>query len=257
MELSSSPILCTKETLPTNVAVDNYDIPEMISKAILYSTLVDHELNQKNERIERANFDSSIRDYYMKRPDNAADSLYTLRQCNYLNPNEAVLHNIPANFIIDKEETEKTIKALLQKGLYHSTVQTIAEEKLALVDYYTELYQNAVDRLTPEEKQSSTVIEALRKQHLDFKVMPYVFMPIGAPPRHTEDGKFNYYALCTSIPQNVDDVLCKTYISHCIAYMLGEMEARCNVKKISLKRDIYYDFYIVADATLYFFLCLK
>ena len=230
----------------------------MIGKALLNVASIEHELGEEGERIERAVFDSTVRNYYLKRPDEAEDSLRTLRQSNYLDPRDAVMHTIPAEYCVDHDVTEETIKVLLQKGLHLSTISGIQEQKEALIDYYHMVFKKALSELSVDDKNNPEVVESLRRAFLNFPTIPYVFLPVAAPPRVTEHGGAmgTSYALATSIPQNIDDMLCKTYISHCVSYMIGEMEARCGVKEITFATDIYYDFWVAGNATLYFFLQL-
>lgn len=259
MEFGS--MIFTEATMPKDAQIDNYHTPSIIETALSESTSIVHDETQATRK-ERFGFDSNMRRRFMKRPPEAEDSLRTIKAYNYMNPATVVMHNIPSSFGVDTVVTEKTIKTLLQKGVHKSTIEQIKEAKQDIIDYYTAGFQYAVSQLSEEERAKPENTERLRKQYCEFPSFPYILM--GKDAEHspalrvtTDDGGRNtYYAMCTTIPQNVDDLMCKTYISQCIHYMLGQMGEQCGIKEIGLDKDIYYDYLITENATLYLFLHL-
>lgn len=256
MELST--VIFTEATMPKDVQIDNYHTPTVIETALSESTLFEHDEYQASRK-ERFAFDSNIRRRYMRRPPDAEDSLQTIRAYNYMNPATVVMHNIPTKFGVDTEVTEKTIKVLLQKGVHPSTIEQIKEAKQDIIDYYTAGFDEALSLLSDEERAMPEKVEALRKQYCEFPVFPYILMghdEHSPQLRVTTDdnGRNTYYAMCTTIPQNVDDLMSKTYISQCIHYMLGQMGEQCGITWFGLDKDIYYDYLIAENALLYLFL---
>lgn len=268
----------TSSTKEMGLKVDNYNAPHVIATALSESTSIVHSENQQS-RVSRFEFDSNIRWRYERRPVEAEDSLRTIRAYNYMNPDSVVMMNIPPMFGIDTEITEKTIKHLLEKGVVMSTINQIMEMKQSIIDYYKaglsyELYQligkeveegdpdMTIEDLSPEMRNTPEVLE-LQEKYLDFPPFPYILMgkDIEHSPRlrvTLDDVNSNstYYALCTTVPQHVDDLMCKTYIGQCVHYMIGTMGEQCQINEIGLNTDVYYDYLITENATLYIFLHL-
>lgn len=252
--------LYTEATLPKDIQIDNYYTPSIIETALSESASIVHDPLAMS-RTERFGFDSNIRRRYEKRPREAEDSLYTIRTYNYIDPGTVVMENIPSSYGTDKKATDETIKKLLQKGVHPSWIETIPFHKQAVVNYYESLYQMALSQLKDEEKTDTVKVDALRKQYCDFTVFPFILM--GKDEQHSpslrvtrEDAKNTYYALSTSIPQHVSDIMTKTYIGLCIHYMLGKMAEDYGINEIGLDTDVYYDYLTSENATLYLFLHL-
>lgn len=251
----------TEATLPKDIQIDNYHTPSIIETALSESASIVHDPLAMS-RTERFGFDSNIRRRYEKRPMDAEDSLYTIRTYNYIDPDTVVMENIPSSYGTDKKATDETIKKLLQKGVHPSWIETIPYHKQAVVDYWESRYQMAVAQLKDEEKTDTLKVDALRKQYCDFGVFPFILM--GKDEQHSpsiritrEDTKNTYYTLSTSIPLNVSDIMAKTYIGHCVHYMLAKMGEDYGINEIGLDTDVYYDYYLTPNKeTLYLFLHL-
>ena len=252
--------LYTEATLPNDIHIDNYYTPSIIETALTESASIVHDPLAMT-RTERFGFDSNIRRRYEKRPREAEDSLNTIRTYNYIDPSTVVMENIPASYGSDKKVTDETIKKLLQKGVHPSWIETIPHHKQAVVTHYETLYQMALSQLKDDEKTDTIKVEALRKQYCDFTVFPFILM--GKDEEHSpslrvtrDDVNNTYYALSTSVPQNVSDIMTKTYISLCVHYMLGKMGEDYGLIEIGLDTDVYYDYLTTENATLYLFLHL-
>ena len=329
MEIGS--MIFTGATMPTDIQVDNYNAHHVIETALAESTFIVHEENQQS-RASRFNFDSNIKRRYLRRPDEAEDSLRTIRAYNYMNPDTVVMVNIPSDFGINSEVTAKTIKILLEKGVIASTIESIKVMMADIIEYYTagyeaELSQAMEDKeaelskledeimidLTPYgdgkspksmpstleeelkselyirseeerlkldthgleamyrekrldelERKHDTRVARLKKQYLDFPPFPYILMgkdlencPALRVSKDDISNGSTYYALSTTVPQQVYDLMCKTYMSQCVQYMLGEMDVQFGIKEIGIDTDVYYDYLITENATLYIFLHLQ
>lgn len=260
---------------PTDIKVDNHNIPHIFETTLARSNAIVHDYETQTSHKERACFDSNIRWRYTRRPVSAEDSLVTIRTYNYVNPATVIMQNIPAEFGIDESITANTIRLLLEKGVTPDEIEQIKQQKSDIIEYYKEgfLYEvrglglqceeadlSDADNL-PEHIQNDVRVKQLRDKYLVFPAFPYMTMartPESTPPlRVTEENNDTYYALSTTIPQNIDDCMSKTFIAHCIDYMLWRLDEQCGIKEIGLDTDIYYDYLIVENATLYLFLQLS
>lgn len=260
---------------PTDIKVDNHNIPHVFETTLARSNAIVHDYDHQASRKERASFDSNIRWRYTRRPVTAEDSLVTIRTYNYLDPTTVIMQNIPSAFGVDNGVTAKTIKSLLQKGVSSEEILQIKQQKADIVDYYKEGFLCEVRGLgldcdeaklidadnLPACVQNDVRVEQLREKYLVFPAFPFISMARTAestPPMRVtvENNNDTFYALSTTIPQNVDDCMSKSYIGHCIDYMLWRLDEQCGIKEIGLDTDIYYDYLITENATLYLFLHL-
>lgn len=253
-------MLYTEDTLPRDdKTFDNYHTPTQIEKALRESNFITHS-EHAFSRDERYSFDSNIRRYYLKRPVDTEDSLQTIKAYNYLNPDTVVMQNLSPLFGLDEEVTAEETRILLGKGVFSSTIERIKEQKADVIAYYNDGFEFAVESLSIEERTDERVAQ-LKEQYTGFKKFPYILM--GKDIEHCPHLRVTmvnsddiYYALCTTMPQNVDDLMGKKYIEQLVHYMLGQLEENHGYTEIGLDTDLYYDFYYTENAILYLFLHL-
>lgn len=257
MELGK--IIFNDSTKPHDVKIENYDIAELMETALTESTIIIH--NEGDRKTERITYDTNIRKKYLRRSDDLEDSLRTIRAYNYYNPSTAIIIPLPREFTVDKKITDKIIQEMKQKGLVNSTIQSIKNNREDVIAHCEYLYQCQLQCLSEKEK-TEEMLNFLKYNYLEFPLFPYVSLGTTpgseVPLRVTKEKRSTYYALSTSIPQNIsDDYSVKTYITGCIHYMIWKIQECTNKPTIDADTEIYYDFLVKENATVYFFLNLQ
>ena len=249
----------TDETKPTNITIENYNLPNMIESALVESSYIEKDPAEEGDKCSRISFDSNIRKAYINRKDEIEDSLRSIRAYNYLNPTSAIIVPIPEKFTIDKEVTLKTYTLLKEAGLNDSTIESMIEQRESVKNHCLELYDIQLANLPEDKKEDTRTLDFLRKTYLEVPSYPYIRLATKeedeAPLRVTKGKNSIYYALSTSVPLNIsDDIIVKSYLGGCIHYMLWQIEKVSGLKSLDESKHVYYDYYIVENSTVYFFI---
>lgn len=242
--------------VPTGIDLDRYDMSNVMKTTLVRSAFFQHEAGDKRE--DRFSHDASIKRYYERRDEKVEDSLKTIKSYNYLNPDAAIMLAIHKDFLVNANRKRMTIKLLKSKGIDDNEIEIIEKGIKDLTQYYEQMCLYAIEDL--EEKTDTAIANV--KEGFVIPCFPYVnFSTRGWEMPHVRitkiDSRSKYYALCTTIPQNSEDLVTKTFIGNCLNHLLFQIEKQENIEQVGTETGVYYDYLIKENAVLYLFINLQ
>lgn len=248
----------------SSIKIDNDTIPMIIENAINDSSFIEIDLESPND--ERVSHDPSIKNQYIKRDKSVDDSLYNIRANNFIDYNDVVLLSIDSYFghPDHKDITEKETKKLLQHGLLIDDIEAMKKTFQQVRDDIYSIYEMKLKEFSQQGPLSEEDIERLKDYYcVTSKPPPFPITHIKSdrrpPLRITKEniyGAETYFALSTVIPMNKDTLEQQSFISYCIKYMILciKDDMSYGLKVLNTSKMLYYDYYIVENCTIYFFL---
>ena len=252
-----------KESL-NGMPVDHAHLPTIIENMLHKCAFIaDHpHPDHRVPRNERIHLDQGIRYRYVNRPQEADDSLYCLRQNHYLDPASLIMCTIPATYMMDDTVTSRIDQTLRGSGLNETELQEIKYAKQQLYQDSIVLCEKRIAGMKTEERQNVELCAQIKEHFLAQLAFPYIAEARdrkGSAPVHVtnESGRGTFLALATTVPQNMEPAMSQTFIELCLDYLIDALRRQCHLEEISHDTEIYYDFLVAPNATLYLFINLQ
>ena len=264
----------------------------VIMTSLIAATCIPHA--EGSDPSKRYKYHLRIKKAYIDRKDDMEDSLASIRQNNYLDPDTVVAVKLPGNYDLDTTVRKRYEKLLRNKGLDTKTLGEVNEAIVSLRASLKQLHDDEKSRIlddspvylhlreeleiehgkSPDYVERRRALEkrymesidyrkrckALENEYLDIPGFPYVSMArtdaTSPPVRVTKTKTTTYYALSTSLPITYEEIMVKSYVDAYVQYMLNTMITKCDafIDEFTL---ITYDYYIGPNASFYLFIGLE